>query len=62
MFYGKNEKGSYFYKDSKGNIIRLLNPNNGVKLFINDNNEIVSHVDNNVYSIQDGEIVITPRN
>lgn len=62
VFYGKNEKGSYFYKDSKGNIIRLLNPNNGVKLFINDNNEIVSHVDNNVYSIQDGEIVITPRN
>ena len=43
-------------------LIRLLNPNNGVKLFINDNNEIVSHVDNNVYSIQDGEIVITPRN
>lgn len=60
VFYGKNEKGSYFYKNSKGDVIRLLNPNNGVKLFVNDNNEIVSHADNNVYKLEDGEIIILP--
>ncbi len=58
IFYGKNEKGSLFYKDSKGDIIRLLNPQNGCKLFLNENNEIVSYVDNNIYSLENGEIII----
>lgn len=61
IFYGKNEKGSFFYKNSQGNIIRLLNPNNGCKLFLNENNEIVSHADNNVYSLENGEIIILPK-